>query len=328
MQSILKSHLFRNSVYLKEYPKNFRGKELVENLIPIDLEDVEGEIHEQQLDGIFVVRKDIRSTKGYSFQVSSDFSVFVIHFEIAGNFRYVPKDGSRPLLEIPSFHYNMFYLPRANGTLEYKEGSRKTLELVFTSELIKQLAGDDYEKVWANVSEAINSEEPFVFWNKPRSITPELELVLDEITNCPFQGKLKHTYLQSKLVTLLVNLLIEANGRSKSLVNHNLPKSDFDSLCMVEDYIKSNLSSNLNISDLAAIAGFNESKLKKDFKLVYGNTIFKYITRLRMEMARKLIKNKSMTIAQAAHEVGYANPQHFTKAFKRTLGYLPSILKK
>src|SRR5690606_7818395 len=107
-----------------------------------------------------------------------------------------------------------------------------------------------------------------------------------------------------------------------------LLKSDKDSLHAVEQHIKSNLNKALTIADLAVIAGFNESKLKRDFKEAYGSTIFKYITKLRMEKAIALIRHEGLTIAEAEYEVGYNNPQHITKAFKPTLGYLAWMLKQ
>ncbi len=328
MQSILKSELFENSIYQKKYSKDFLTDELIENKIDINTKHVSGVIKELQLDGIFIVSKNIHAPKGYSFGVSNNFSVFVLHFEIAGNYRYTSHEKQKPLLEIPDFHYNMFYLPQTNGLLEYKGAPRRTLEIVFTLGLIKKLAGVNYSQILEKIDNAVEKGRPFVFWKQPRRISPELGQILEEIMACPFDGHLKKTYLQSKITTLLVDLLIEANGKSKFYPKSGLPKKDMAGLRIVERHIKANLNKTLPIAELAIVAGFNGSKLKRDFKRVYGTTIFKYITKLRMERASVLIRNEGFTIAQAAYEVGYTNPQHFTNAFKRTLGYLPSKLKK
>jgi len=194
--------------------------------------------------------------------------------------------------------------------------------------LIKKLAGENYGSVLEKIDTAAKKGKPFVFWKQPQSITWELGRTLEEIILCPFEGHLKKTYLQSKVTTLLLDMLVEMHGEGTHCPNIDLPRADLDSLRTVEHYIKANLNTSLSISQLTGVAGFNASKLKRDFKRVYGTTIFKYITRLRMETASQLIGNNGFTIAEAAHEVGYSNPQHFTNAFKRTLGYLPSVLKK
>ena len=47
-----------------------------------------------------------------------------------------------------------------------------------------------------------------------------------------------------------------------------------------------------------------------------------------MEKAKTLILNENYTVAEASYKVGYKNPQHFTVAFKKMYGYLPSELIK
>lgn len=96
----------------------------------------------------------------------------------------------------------------------------------------------------------------------------------------------------------------------------------------VEAYIKQNLKKTLTIPELASLVGLNASKLKRNFKIIFSTTIFKYITELRMRKASKLIKDESYTITQASYEIGYKNPQHFTVAFKKVYGYLPSKLNR
>lgn len=328
MQSVLKSRLFKNSIYKKRYTKDFFTDEFIENTIDIHTDDASGTIREVQLDGIFIVNNFINAPNGYSFEVSNDFSLFVLHFEIAGNYSYTPNDRKQPLLRIGNLQYNLFYLPKVGGTLEYIGAPRRTLEIVFTLGLIKKLAGENYANILKKIDTAANKGKPFVFWKQPRSISPELGRTLEEIISCPFEGHLKRTYLQSKVTTLLLDMMVEMHSGPEHNPNLDLPKADLDSLRIVERYIKANLNTILSISHLTDVAGFNASKLKRDFKKVYGTTVFKYITKLRMETAGQLIRNNGITIAEAAHEVGYSNPQHFTNAFKRTLGYLPSELKK
>lgn len=328
MRSTLKSELFKGSVYKKQYSKDFFTEELIENRIKIDASDVTGVIKELQLNGMFIVMNDIHAPKGYTFDVSNNFSMFVLHFGIGGNYRYTPHESQSPLLEVPDFHYNLFYLPCTNGILEYKGTPGRTFEVLFTVGFIEKLTGDTNSQTLEKVDCAVKEGKPFVFWKKPRPISSELGQVLEEIITCSFVGELKRTYLQSKITALLVDMLIEFNGNIKSEPKIELPKADIACIRRVERHIQSNLNKALSITELSAIAGFNGTKLKRDFKRLNGTTIYKYITQLRMNKASTLIRNEGLPIAQAAYEVGYGNPQHFTNAFKRTMGYLPSELKK
>lgn len=328
MRSIIRSGLFENNVYQKKYSLDFLTDELIENNIDINTKQVSGVIKELQLDGIILINTNINAPKGYRFEIANNFPVFVLHFEFSGDYRYTPHKQVKALVEISDFQYNMLYLPRTNGVLEYKGNPHRTLEILFTLDRIKKIAGDNYNEVLKKVDTAVKNGNPYVFWKQSRPIPPELEKTLEELIACPLCGHLKKTYLQSKVTSLMVDLLIEANEKPSSSSKIAPSKADMESLHNVELYIKSNLNKVLTIADLSVIAGFNESKLKRDFKLVYGSTIFKYITKLRMEKAISLIRHEDLTIAQAAYEVGYNNPQHFTTAFKRTLGYLPRMLKQ
>ncbi|WP_256441273.1 helix-turn-helix transcriptional regulator [Chitinophaga sp. HK235] len=78
---------------------------------------------------------------------------------------------------------------------------------------------------------------------------------------------------------------------------------------------------------LRIIPDRNDFKLKKGFKEMFGNTVFGYMNQVRMEKAKLLLLEGKNSIADISFTVGYKNPQHFTAAFKKHFGYLPSELK-
>src|SRR5690606_23613949 len=281
-----------------------------------------------QLDGIYLINTNLNIPKECRFEISNNFPVFVLHFEFAGQKRIIPADSQDALVEFSEFQYNLLYLPRTNGTVKCEGDPYRTLEIHFTLDRIKKIVGDDYKEVIKRIDAAITKGKPYAFWRHSNPILPEMEKTLQELMVCSLCGHLKKTYLQSKVTSLMVDVLVKADEIEQTDAKNVLLKSDLDALQQVDYHIKKNLNKNLTIAELSVIAGFNESKLKRDFKLVYGSTIFKYITKLRMEKAISLIREDGFTIAEAAYEVGYNNPQHFTTAFKRTLGYLPKMLKK
>lgn len=78
------------------------------------------------------------------------------------------------------------------------------------------------------------------------------------------------------------------------------------------------------ISSLSRRVGVNECYLKTDFRAETGLSIGAYIRKLRMEKALGLIESGRCSVMQAAAFVGYSNPSHFSRAFKRFHGRLPS----
>ncbi len=79
-----------------------------------------------------------------------------------------------------------------------------------------------------------------------------------------------------------------------------------------------------NISTLARRVGVNESYLKEWFREHTGQTIGEFIREQRMKKALELIETGRYSILQTALFVGYSNPSHFSAAFKKFYGQLPS----
>lgn len=163
-------------------------------------------------------------------------------------------------------------------------------------------------------------------WMKSKPISVELRKYIEEIMCCKYEGNIKKAYLETKINELLIFLLAKTNENNYDTIK--LCNYDYCKIIEVEQYIQTNLKQALTISELAEIFGMNMSKLKQNFKIVFSSTIFKHITKLRMEKAITLILNENYTVAEASYKVGYKNPQHFTVAFKKMYGYLPSELIK
>src|SRR5690606_3093798 len=162
-----------------------------------------GNIRELQLDGIFMISTDIHAPKGCRIEIMNNCPLFVLHFEIGGYYSYTQHDENQTLVEASGFQYNMLYLPKPNGVLEYKGDPCRTLEILLTLDRIKTIAGDNYSDILNKVATAVKKGDPYVFWEPSRSIPPELEKTLEELLACPLCGHLKKTYLQSKITTLI-----------------------------------------------------------------------------------------------------------------------------
>ncbi|HEX8089322.1 MAG TPA: helix-turn-helix transcriptional regulator, partial [Blastocatellia bacterium] len=53
-----------------------------------------------------------------------------------------------------------------------------------------------------------------------------------------------------------------------------------------------------------------------------------YHINLRMEEARRLLRETKMSVIDVALEVGYANPSHFARLFRRETGLSPSDYRR
>ena len=83
----------------------------------------------------------------------------------------------------------------------------------------------------------------------------------------------------------------------------------------------------LGIDAIAKKLNLSPSKLKTDFKLVYGSSILLYNIDRKMQLAYQLILNTNMQIKSVALEVGYDNPSKFAASFSKRFGRLPSTFR-
>ena len=63
--------------------------------------------------------------------------------------------------------------------------------------------------------------------------------------------------------------------------------------------------------------------MNRIFKRVTGQTIFQYLTAVRMEHAKRLIAQTTMHTGVIGQEVGYPDEYYFSKVFKRNVGMSP-----
>lgn len=313
--------------------KNIKGTKLFDNSFienSVQFSIVQNALKEGKVsvDGAAFSYKITPARKNFEILVSSDCPVVKLHFSLEGGYNFESLNADEYSIHIPECHCNIFYLPCQEGKDVFLNENSKIFEIYVSFDYLQRLLCPEFKELCAKMNRAKTDLKPCTLWKKSRLISPQIMSKIKEIEQCPHTGQVRKSYLEGKLTVLLIDFLLGEQTSKALNSNIKIPKADYLALVKVEAYIRKNLRKPLNILDLAEVAGFNATKLKRDFKRVYGITIFKHITALRMEEAKKMILQDGASIAHAAYEVGYANPQHFTAAFKRSMGYLPSHLKQ
>lgn len=77
-------------------------------------------------------------------------------------------------------------------------------------------------------------------------------------------------------------------------------------------------------SALATSAGIHPVHLSRAFRAAYGCAPGYYLRRLRIEHARRLLRDSEMTLSQVAQTIGYYDQSHFTTVFRRVTGTTPA----
>lgn len=106
------------------------------------------------------------------------------------------------------------------------------------------------------------------------------------------------------------------NRTIRSNQEHN-----FDFLVLqAVDIMEKNLSQKITLDYIANQLFISSSYLKKVFKEQTGESIMSYLSKLRIDEAKRLIQESYLNFTQIAEIVGYGNIYYFSKVFKKETG--------
>jgi AraC family transcriptional regulator len=143
--------------------------------------------------------------------------------------------------------------------------------------------------------------------------------LLAEVESGGLAGRL---FAESLGHTLALHLLRNyASGvATRPLPVHGLSES---ALRRVLDYLNDQLERDLSLAELAAVAGYSPTYFARQFKEVTGLAPHQYLIRCRVERARALLEAGTLTVAEVAQRVGFADQSHLDRHFKHLLGISP-----
>lgn len=121
-----------------------------------------------------------------------------------------------------------------------------------------------------------------------------------------------------KYIRILLNYFSEQTTNSSSRVDINA----------IINYINSNFQKELFLDNIAETFGTTSKYLSKAIKTHLGVTFLTYLSTLRVNKAKELLKNEDKNINDIYQELGFSNRNAFTSAFKKIVGITPSEFKR
>jgi len=85
----------------------------------------------------------------------------------------------------------------------------------------------------------------------------------------------------------------------------------------VQDFIVRNPAEQASLADLAELAGMSERSLTRAFRTATGVSVHEFATRVRVELAKTLMNDPSLTMEAIALRCGFATARHLRRYVKR-----------
>ena len=89
------------------------------------------------------------------------------------------------------------------------------------------------------------------------------------------------------------------------------------------EYIHQDPAATPALAELAAVAGLSRHHFARAFRDATGESPVRYVERIRIDQAIRLLRNGSMSLAEIAAATGYSDQSHFTRRFRARTGVTP-----
>ncbi len=101
-------------------------------------------------------------------------------------------------------------------------------------------------------------------------------------------------------------------------------RSDHDLVDRIIAYMQENIFGNLTFSDVCRFSAQSATNLKTIFKSVTGVGVMSYYRALKIDQAKRMLREGDGNITQIADRLGYTSVHYFSRYFKRATGMTPS----
>lgn len=129
--------------------------------------------------------------------------------------------------------------------------------------------------------------------------------------------------VRSRLHTVLMFMVREAVSRSTESDDAPSEHHRLRLIAAAKAYLRDHYAQRISLEDVARAVNVSGYYLSHLFSEEGEFSLFEYLTAMRMEQARRLLRGGGKNVSEVARAVGYHDPNYFSKVFKKHMGYCP-----
>jgi AraC family transcriptional regulator len=134
-------------------------------------------------------------------------------------------------------------------------------------------------------------------------------------------------FVQGVAQALAVHLVRNYSAPAKDVLEYKGGLPGFK-LRKITELMAAHLDEEFSLVRLAREADMSEFHFSRLFKRATGLTPSQYFIHLRMEKARRLLRETNQSVIEIGLDVGYTSPSHFAQIFRREVGISPSEYRR
>jgi AraC family transcriptional regulator len=137
-----------------------------------------------------------------------------------------------------------------------------------------------------------------------------------------------HAYAETLGLLLLWELKHSAGGLKNSQLSPVRRWLTGPQLRRVKEFITANISSDITISELAAVARMSNFHFIRAFKDAVGLSPYQYVLSERIRRARGLLSRRDLSVADVALAVGFHDAAQLNRVFRKLVGVTPTAFRR
>ncbi len=184
-----------------------------------------------------------------------------------------------------------------------------TLEITVARDVLCTLLGDNPTAFRLIQSQAMRDNAVVIPVRSPQVVSR----IADDIRRTTYSGTGRILFLQSKVLELLAEGMVTPEVQAKR-----------DLAGQIEDLLMADPQNPPEIAELSRRLGVSPRKLNERFRAAFGVTLSDWRVDWRLNRARALLADSTLSIREISERLGYGAVSNFTNAFTKRFGMPPA----
>lgn len=228
---------------------------------------------------------------------------------------------------------NSFLVVNRGSTLSFKLQANTRLCLLYFNTLLSDILSTDIFKKKVSIPTFETASDFSLLEHvhyQNASLKSHFTLLLDLGDSCASFHALKADMLiRSMLDDLMAENYEAMRASAKLQVVKKATRVDlFKRLQLARKWMEQHYSARVNLRQAADIAMLNQEHFLRMFKHAYQQTPHQYLTQLRLERAKLLLRHTSEPVSSVSQQVGFESLSSFSGLFKQRVGSTPGEFRK
>ncbi len=241
-------------------------------------------------------------------------AAFEFHMLLRGNAILETEQETLQLKEKDS----VLIPPELFHSFKNQEKGSAILSFTFYIEKNRRKNGVDYESL---VEEKIRAVEHPIIFSQNIQIEDSLTKI---VANIYIKSLVTEERTKAQFILLFAEIFLLIDDQTSSVYDYENDAVENDTrIFMIEEYFNEYYMENISLKNLAERLYLSEKQTDKMIKKAFGEGFREHLCRIRLHVAKKLLKDTEMEIREIAEMVGYQSYNGFYMAFKEKMGMTP-----